>query len=134
MNAKITKKSKTPSPAAKKTLPKVTVEDKGHAMTEDAAPAEESAITQVVEATGKARKGKAAKEVMKPRTADAKMSDPKPELCVFALRMTEVERQKLHETAGPAKASRFARAILAAAADRDVDRIREIIEATGPAS
>ena len=53
-------------------------------------------------------------------------------LVVFALRMTLDERTRLHETAGPAKASRFARMILIAAANRDVDRLREIVEATTP--
>lgn len=44
---------------------------------------------------------------------------PKEDLCVFALRMTELERTKLHETAGPANASRLARAVLVAAANED---------------
>ncbi len=44
---------------------------------------------------------------------------PKEALCVFALRMTEAERTKLHETAGPANASRLARAVLVAAAHED---------------
>ena len=57
----------------------------------------------------------------------SKKAEPKPkrapkekeDLCVFALRMTEPERTKLHATAGPRGAARFARAVLNAAAQED---------------
>lgn len=153
MNAKITK-SKTPVPAAKKPLPKVVVEN-GHATVQDAAPEEtpevEAATTEATpvetastepeaprpEATSKSKMAKAAK---KENTTDKqpdgiqKPEPPPGELVVFALRMTLEERVKLHETAGPAKASKFARMILIAAANRDLDQIKEIIEATTPAA
>ncbi len=62
----------------------------------------------------KAAKAKAAEET-KPKREKA----PKEELCVFALRMSESERTKFHEAAGPANASRLARAVLVAAANED---------------
>ncbi len=62
----------------------------------------------------KAAKAKAADE-----TKSKKEKPPKEDLVVFALRMTEAERTKLHETAGPANASRLARAVLVAAANED---------------
>jgi hypothetical protein len=118
------------APKSKKPLPKVVIEN-GHVVVREASPVEtpaavDTAAPEVV--TTASRKGTPKKAKPEP-----KEKAPKEDLCVFALRMTMAERTKLHETAGPAKASRFARAILAAAANRDEDRIREIIEATRPA-
>ena len=50
------------------------------------------------------------------------------DLVVFAFRLTANEREAIHAAAGPAKASQFARQILAAAAAGDVVKIKEIIE------
>jgi hypothetical protein len=65
----------------------------------------------------KSKKTPKAKPAEEPKSKKEK--GPKEDLCVFALRMTEAERTKLHETAGPANASRLARAVLVAAANED---------------
>ena len=49
-------------------------------------------------------------------------------LCVFALRMTEAERTKLHEAAGPGGATRLARAVLVAAANEGEGAFRATIK------
>ena len=48
-------------------------------------------------------------------------------LVVFAFRLTEAERDAIHKTAGPARASRFVRSIAVAAARDDVDAIKTLI-------
>ncbi len=48
-------------------------------------------------------------------------------LCVFAFRLTAEERDAIHRAAGPAKASKFTRSLLVAAAHNDVGRVREIM-------
>ncbi|MDM7916142.1 MAG: hypothetical protein ACE15D_16400 [Candidatus Eisenbacteria bacterium] len=53
---------------------------------------------------------------------------PEEEVCVFAFRLTKAERDTIHAAAGRAKASRFVRTVSLAAAQGDVERIREIIE------
>ena len=54
-------------------------------------------------------------------------TDTREELCVFAFRLTEAERDAIHKAAGPAKASRFARTLLVAAARKDMSAIKEIV-------
>ena len=56
-------------------------------------------------------------------------TDAREELCVFAFRLTEAERDAIHKAAGPAKASRFARTLLVAAARRDAAGVSAILEA-----
>src|SRR5262245_33385313 len=67
---------------------------------------------------------KAPKPEKKPREPKVKEEG----LVVFALRMTEAERGALHKTAGPARASRFARTILVAAAHEDEAAFRMAIK------
>ena len=50
------------------------------------------------------------------------------ELVVFAFRLEEDERQMIHDAAGPAKASEFARTVLAAAARKDLAAIKRILK------
>ena len=72
----------------------------------------------------------------KKKTVEAKTEKPskrkepkeKEELCVFALRMKPEERDALHQMAGPARASRFARTVLVAAANGDEAAIRTAIK------
>ena len=59
-------------------------------------------------------------------TAEAKA--PREELCVFAFRLTEAERDAIHKAAGPAKASKFARNLLVAAATKDDAAVRAIMK------
>ncbi len=65
--------------------------------------------------------------------AEAKAAMPKSkasreELCVFAFRLTEAERDAIHKAAGPAKASKFARRLLVAAAQKDAAVVKAIME------
>lgn len=53
---------------------------------------------------------------------------PREELCVFAFRLTEAERDAIHKAAGPAKASKFARNLLVAAANKDDAAVRAIMK------
>ncbi|MCK4415286.1 MAG: hypothetical protein KAY32_17265 [Candidatus Eisenbacteria sp.] len=48
-------------------------------------------------------------------------------LCVFAFRLTRDERDAIHKAAGPAKASRFARTLLVAAANDDLAAVKAIM-------
>jgi hypothetical protein len=71
----------------------------------------------------KVKKAKPAKQAKEKRERKAK-----EELCVFALRLTPAERDDLHAMAGPARASRFARTVLAAAAQGDEGAFRAAIK------
>ncbi|MCK4413803.1 MAG: hypothetical protein KAY32_09680 [Candidatus Eisenbacteria sp.] len=53
-------------------------------------------------------------------------------LCVFAFRLTPEERTAIHKAAGPAKASKFARSLLVAAARNDAAAVKAIMKATQP--
>ena len=55
---------------------------------------------------------------------------PKEDLVVFAFRLTQAERDRIHKAAGPAKASKFVRALTAAAANGDDTTVLEIVKAT----
>ncbi len=58
---------------------------------------------------------------------------PKPpkteeeDLVVFAFRLSQEERELIHKAAGPAKASRFVRALAVAAAKRDETAVRKLL-------
>ncbi|MBK8164713.1 MAG: hypothetical protein IPK64_01990 [bacterium] len=58
----------------------------------------------------------------------AETKAPREELCVFAFRLTEAERDAIHKAAGPAKASKFARSLLVAAATKDDAAVRAIMK------
>jgi len=53
---------------------------------------------------------------------------PREDLCVFAFRLTEAERNDIHKAAGPGKASKFARSLLVAAARKDDAAVRAILK------
>jgi hypothetical protein len=95
-------------------------------------------------ATKKTRKPAAKSKVKMPakpkpkaaRAADTAMPPARASenLCVFALRMTPEERDEIHEAAGPARASRFVRAVALAAARGDLKAVQSILlEAQGEA-
>jgi len=50
------------------------------------------------------------------------------DLCVFAFRLTGAERDAIHKAAGPAKASKFARSLLVAAARNDEAAVKAILK------
>ncbi len=54
---------------------------------------------------------------------------PKEELVVFAFRLTPAERDAIHKAAGPAKASKYVRALTRAASVGDLDLVTKIVEA-----
>jgi hypothetical protein len=61
---------------------------------------------------------------------DAKV--PREDLCVFAFRLTAEERDAIHKAAGPAKASKFARTLLVAAARNDESAVKAIMKELNP--
>jgi hypothetical protein len=79
-------------------------------------------------ATAKTRKpAPAAAAAKAPETPKAKAS--RENLCVFAFRLTAEERNAIHKAAGPAKASKFARTLLVAAARNDEAAVKAIMMA-----
>ena len=52
---------------------------------------------------------------------------PKEELCVFAIRLTEAERDAIHKAAGPRRATRFVRSLAVAAARSDMKGIQRVL-------
>lgn len=60
--------------------------------------------------------------------AEPNAKGPREELCVFAFRLTEAERDAIHKVSGPAKASKFARSVLVAAANKDEAAVRAIMK------
>ena len=91
-----------------------------------------SEATQVpTEATTKkkATKSKAKKVVKKPKATPKKERKPKEEgLVVFAFRLSQGERDAIHKTAGPARASRYVRRVTAAFAAEDVDAFKAVLK------
>jgi len=69
------------------------------------------------------------KATPKTRKDAPKEKAPKEDLCVFAFRLTPAERDAIHAAAGPAKASKFARTLLVAAARNDETAMKAIMKA-----
>ncbi|HOX60124.1 MAG TPA: hypothetical protein PLL30_13855 [Candidatus Krumholzibacteria bacterium] len=80
-------------------------------------------MSKTTKKTTRARKPAAEKPA-----AEAKTKATPEELCVFAFRLTEAERDAIHKAAGPAKASKFARNLLVAAAKKDDVAVRAIMK------
>ncbi len=53
---------------------------------------------------------------------------PRQELCVFAIRLTQAERDKIHATAGPRNATHLIRAVSAAFANEDVKAFQAVLK------
>jgi hypothetical protein len=75
-------------------------------------------------ATAKTRKPAATSKTVDEPKAQA----PREELCVFAFRLTEEERDAIHKAAGPAKASKFVRTLAVAAARNDEAAVKAILK------
>jgi hypothetical protein len=79
------------------------------------------------------KKGKPHKKAAK-KTAKAKEPKPKKEktpkvpLVVFAFRLTEEQRDRIHNAAGPGKATRFVRTAALAAASGDRPAFEELLK------
>ena len=67
-------------------------------------------------------------KVVAPSASDAP-TEAKEDLVVFAMRVTQEERDLIHKAAGPGKASRFVRQVATAAARGDVDAVQRLIDA-----
>jgi hypothetical protein len=89
-----------------------------------------SKSTKKAAATSKARR---AEKPAKAAPETAVHEEPKKEkladLCVFAFRLTEAERDLIHKAAGPAKASKFVRTLAVAAARNDEVAVKAILKA-----
>lgn len=71
-------------------------------------------------ATPKARKTeRSAKAAPEAVTREEPKKEEFADLCVFAFRLTEEERDTIHKAAGPAKASKFVRTLAVATARND---------------
>ena len=95
-----------------------------------------SKSTKKAAATPKTQTAPKAKKTEKPAKAAPEAivhEEPKKEehedLCVFAFRLTEEERNAIHKAAGPAKASKFVRTIAVAAARNDEATVKAILKA-----
>jgi hypothetical protein len=64
----------------------------------------------------------AAREARPPKAREVE-----EDLVVFAFRLSAEERELIHKAAGPAKASRFVRTLVVAAAKRDEAVVRELL-------
>jgi hypothetical protein len=62
-----------------------------------------------------------------------KEKTPSEELVVFAFRLTPTERDLIHKAAGPAKASRFVRAVALAVASGDEATVLKLLGGPAPA-
>jgi hypothetical protein len=60
--------------------------------------------------------------------------EPEGELVVFAFRLAPEERDLIHQAAGPARASKFVRALAVAAACHDEAAIKLLLQSTKPAA
>jgi hypothetical protein len=96
-----------------------------------------SKSTKKTAATPKAQANPKARKTEKPAKAAAPDTVTQPEskkekfedLCVFAFRLTEEERDAIHKAAGPAKASKFVRTLAVAAARNDEAAVKAIMKA-----
>jgi hypothetical protein len=60
---------------------------------------------------------------------EPKVKEPKEDLVVFAFRLTAEERDAIHAAAGPAKASKYVRALTLAASKGDEKTVLDIVKA-----
>lgn len=105
-------------------------------MTETATESVTTTATKTAKTKAPKSSGKA--KAATPKTAPAKAAKPKKEKApredrqgwgTFALRLPVAERDAFHQAAGPAGASRSARAVLVAFANEDEAAFRDAIKA-----
>jgi len=80
-------------------------------------------MAKTTKKTTRARKPAAEQPV-----AETTTPAPREALCRYAFRLTEAERAASHKAAGPARASKFARSLLVAAATKDEAAVRAIMK------
>lgn len=78
-----------------------------------------------------AKKKSSKKATRTKTTKPVVQADDSQGLVVFAFRLTRAERDLIHEAAGPARASQFARSLLVAAAQKDEKAVKTIMETVG---
>ncbi len=100
---------------------------------------------EVVE-TAPAPEEKPATRTRKPKEPKAAPKPPEPapeptpepedgeQVCVFAFRLTRSERDLIHATAGSAKASKFVKSVVLAAARGDLEHVQRIIDEAAKSS
>ncbi len=69
-----------------------------------------------------------AKEASSKEKATKTPDKPKEDLVVFAIRLTQAERDKIHATAGPRNATHFVRTVAAAFANEDVKAFQAVLK------
>ena len=78
--------------------------------------------------TTKTKNTKAAKTTKAKATKPKTEKPPKEQLVVFAFRLTPAEREAIHKSAGPARASKFVRRVAAAFANEDEAAFRGVLK------
>ena len=76
-----------------------------------------------------AKKTKAAKQTKAPKEPKPSKREKIESPVVFAFRLSEAERTRIHDAAGGGKASQFVLAAALAAADGDVEGFKKVIAA-----
>ena len=75
------------------------------------------------------RKSKTTKRTSKVAAKTAAPTKPKrEELVVFAIRVTQAERDGIHKAAGPRRATQFVRALSVAASRNDIKGIQRVLK------
>jgi len=113
-------KTETPTPAktqAAVAAPKPGAKPKASRLSPELQAAKDRAITK--------REGK---------RPPKEMREPEGDLVVFAFRLAPEERDLIHKAAGPARASKFVRALAVAAACHDEAAIKLLLQSTKPAA
>jgi hypothetical protein len=85
-------------------------------------------MSEQTQATTKTTKKRATKPKAEKKAKATKAKEREAELVVFAFRLTPAERDAIHKTAGPARASRYVRAVAAAFAAEDTEAFKGVIK------
>jgi hypothetical protein len=104
------------------------IEAEAPTTTEDQMEPTSTKNTKQEAAAPSAAKGKTAKPAKgaKPAPKTKAVKPKKEPLVVFAFRLSEVDRDRIHRAAGPAKATQFVRAAALAAANQDAKAFEAI--------
>ncbi len=69
-----------------------------------------------------------AKKATRKKAATKATRKKTEELCTFAIRLTEAERDAIHAAAGPRRATKFVRTLAVAAARNDMKGIQNVLK------
>ncbi|MGH9867066.1 MAG: hypothetical protein ACREAA_02730 [Candidatus Polarisedimenticolia bacterium] len=103
--------------------------DGGRAAMDDGQKTSKGEHAEAAPAKVKARTKKAApaKATAKAPAEKKSAREPIEDACVFAFRLSVADRTRIHEAAGPAKATRFVRGAALAAATGDLDAFKALV-------